>query len=123
MTKGKRMKWVWGAVALAAMLGGCATVQPTPPIPAVRTVRLGEFTVRLYTDRQRLEADIERVFIFVPALRGAGVTTSGFYDRRTKTVYATDDPLIVLHELKHALEPGWNHAPVCGPDRCLDEKR
>ena len=115
MIKGKkRVKGIWGAIILAVTLAGCATVQPT------WTVQVGEFTVRLYADRQRLEADIEKISIFIPALQGLGLGFSGFYDRRTKTIYAIDDPLIILHELKHALDPGWSHAAICGPDRCLE---
>lgn len=105
------------AAILLAWLSGCTAIKP------VRTIRVGEFTVRLYADRQRFSADIDKISMLIPALRGIGLEAKGFYHRGTKTIYTTDDPLVILHELKHALEPAWRHDPVCGADRCLDIKQ
>jgi hypothetical protein len=33
----------------------------------------------------------------------------GYYDKETKRIFSIDDTRVLLHELKHYLEPQWRH--------------
>ena len=61
---------------------------------------IGELTIRVYPTLLKLRADLPT---------GANPKCGGDYDKRTKTIYAVDLTRVLLHEIKHYLEPSWKH--------------
>ena len=46
----------------------------------------------------------------------------GYFDRQKKRIYSIDDPRVLLHELKHYLEPDWRHDIGCAQLTAPDER-
>ena len=112
------------AVAQAGLfslfLGSCAAVtQDNPEI-----YRVGELEVRLYKDQGRLAQELPLLLSSVEALRigGKQMKVLGYFDRQKKRIYSIDDPRVLLHELKHYLEPDWRHDIGCAHLTALDEQ-
>ena len=61
---------------------------------------IGELTIRVYPSLLKLRADLPT---------GANPKCGGYYDKRTKTIYTVDLTRVLLHEIKHYLEPSWKH--------------
>jgi uncharacterized lipoprotein YmbA len=89
---------LFAAMILAALLQGCATANPA------RVYQIGNLSVRLYDNQEALESDLARL-VAVPSF----LKLHGYYDRNANTIYSMNDATILLHELKHRIEPGWNH--------------
>jgi hypothetical protein len=104
---------------LCLLLSACSAVVPSQP----EVYRIGELEVRLYKDQGRMTQDLPLVLSTVQALRVGGqpMKVLGYFDRPKKRIYSMDDPRVLLHELKHYLEPEWNHDIGCGHLTTADE--
>jgi hypothetical protein len=104
------MKFVFLAV-LCFLLSACAaTVSSKPEI-----YRIGELEVRLYKNHESLAQQLPPLLSAVQALSvgGTQVKVMGYFDRQNKRIYSLDDTRVLLHELKHYLEPDWKHHVGC----------
>ena len=97
---------------LCLLLSSCATIGVSSK-PAV--YRIGEVEVRLYKDRESLAQQLPPVLSAVQALSVGGqqVKVLGYFDRQNKRIYSLDDTRVLLHELKHYMEPEWKHHVGC----------
>ena len=99
------------AVAQAGLfslfLGSCAAVTRDNP----ETYRVGDLEVRLYQDREKMVRDLPTALSLIDATRlgDTQLRILGYYDRQKRRIYSIDDARILLHELKHYLEPDWRH--------------
>jgi hypothetical protein len=104
------MKFVFLTV-LCLLLSACAaTVSSKPEI-----YRIGDLEVRLYKDRESLAQQLPPILNAVQAMSVGGrqVQVMGYFDRQNKRIYSLDDTRVLLHELKHFLEPDWKHHVGC----------
>src|SRR3990172_8288574 len=106
--------------ALCLLLSSCAAATSSGP----EIYRIGELEVRLYKNRETLAQDLPPVLSTLEALRVGGnqVQVLGYFDRQKKRIYSIDDPRVLLHELKHYLEPDWRHDIGCAHLTALDEQ-
>ena len=90
----------------AGMVGSSSTLSSNPEI-----LRVGELEVRLYQDRERMSRDLPPSLALAGALRigGKQLQILGYYDERNKRIFSVNDTRVLLHELKHYLEPHWRH--------------
>lgn len=97
--------------ALCLLLSACAAAVPTQP----EVYRLGELEVRLYKNQESLAQHLPPVLSAVQALSVGGqqVKVLGYFDRQNKRIYSLDDTRVLLHELRHYLEPDWRHHVGC----------
>ncbi|MGH7766488.1 MAG: hypothetical protein ACREQP_03465 [Candidatus Binatia bacterium] len=104
------MKFVFLAVLCFLSSACAATVSSKPEI-----YRVGELEVRLYKNHGSLARELPPVLSAVQALSvgGAQVKVMGYFDRHNKRIYSLDDTRVLLHELKHYLEPEWKHHVGC----------
>ena len=77
--------------------------------------KIGELEIRIYKDRAKLVADLPPL---LKAVNGMGNKVVGFYDRQRRILYSVEDLRVLLHELKHALEPDWKHSVDCAALPC-----
>ncbi len=106
-------------ICLFFLLVGCAI-----PTARVEIFEIGGITFRLYERREDLTKEVEPRLspMQQSILLLEKVVIGGYHDPKTRTIYTLKNVYTLLHELKHELEPGWNHALICGSDRCLDER-
>jgi len=73
--------------------------------------RVGELEVRLYQDREKMSRDLPPSIALAGALRvGAKqFEVLGYYDEQNKRIFSVNDARVLLHEIKHYLEPHWRH--------------
>jgi hypothetical protein len=97
--------------ALCLLLNACAAAVPTQP----EVYRLGDLEVKLYKNQESLTQQLPPVLSAVQALSVGGqqVKVLGYFDRQNKRIYSLDDTRVLLHELKHYLEPDWRHHVGC----------
>ncbi|HEY2988159.1 MAG TPA: hypothetical protein VGL11_10575 [Candidatus Binatia bacterium] len=97
--------------ALCLALSACAAAVPGKP----EIYRVGELEVRLYKNQESLAQQLPPVLSAVQALSigGQQVKVLGYFDRQNKRIYSLDDTRVLLHELKHYLEPNWRHHVGC----------
>jgi hypothetical protein len=97
--------------ALCLLLSACAAAIPTQP----EVYRLGDLEVRLYKNQESLAQHLPPVLSAVQALSVGGqqVKVLGYFDRQNKRIYSLDDTRVLLHELKHYLDPDWKHYIGC----------
>jgi hypothetical protein len=97
--------------ALCLLLNACAAAVPSEP----EIYRIGELEVRLYKDQGSLSQELPPVLSAVQALSVGGqqVKVLGYFDRQNNRIYSLDDTRVLLHELKHFLEPDWRHHVGC----------
>lgn len=108
---------VTGAVIVAGAGTAVGIVAAQAAIAAAPEVfRIGEIEVRVYKDRSKLVADLPPL---MRAVNGTGATkVLGFYDRQKNVLYTVEDIRVLLHELKHHLEPEWKHDIECAALPC-----
>ena len=96
---------------LCLLLSACAAAVSTQP----EVYRLGDLEVRLYKNQESLAQQLPPVLSAVQALSVGGqqVKVLGYFDRQNKRIYSLDDTRVLLHELKHYLEPDWRHHVGC----------
>ena len=106
---------------LCLLLSSCAAAISSGP----EIYRIGELEVRLYKNRETLAQELPPLLSTLEALRVGGkqVQVLGYFDRQKKRIYSIDDPRVLLHELKHYLEPDWRHDIGCAQLTALDEQR
>jgi len=104
------MKLVFLTV-LCLLLSACAAAVSSKP----EIYRIGDLEVRLYKDQESLAQQLPPILSAVQALSVGGrqVKVMGYFDRQNKRVYSLDDTRVLLHELKHYLEPDWKHHVGC----------
>ena len=92
---------------LALFLSSCATTTVGNP----EIFRVGKLEVRLYNDRERMAQDLPSVLALADSLRVGNkqLKVLGYYDSQNQRVYSINDARVLLHELKHYLEPNWRH--------------
>ncbi len=97
--------------SLCLLLSSCAAATSSGP----EVYRIGEIEVRLYKNRETLAQELPPLLSTLEALRVGGkqVQVLGYFDRQKKRIYSIDDPRVLLHELKHYLEPDWRHDIEC----------
>jgi hypothetical protein len=90
----------------AATTGLSSALRSDPEI-----FRVGELEVRLYQDGEKMSRDLPPSLASVGALRiGAKqLQVLGYYDEQNKRIYSVNDARVLLHEIKHYLEPHWRH--------------
>jgi hypothetical protein len=73
--------------------------------------RVGELEVRLYQDQERMSRDLPPSIALAGALKiGAKqLQILGYYDEKNKRIFSINDARVLLHEIKHYLEPHWRH--------------
>jgi len=105
--------------AICLMLSSCAAATSSAP----EIYRIGELEVRLYKNRDNLAQELPPLLSTLEALRVGGkqVQILGYFDRQKKRIYSIDDPRVLLHELKHYLEPEWRHEVACAQLTALDD--
>ena len=92
------------------LLGACA--------PVVRSYRVANYEVRIYRGQAEMEKEMPQAAFIACKLTHR--VCEGVFDRREGVIYTKDEAELILHEIKHALEPDWRHGPDCPrPDRCL----
>lgn len=106
--------------ALYLLLSSCAAATSSGP----EVYRIGEIEVRLYKNRETLAQELPPLLSTLEALRVGGkqVQVLGYFDRQKKRIYSIDDPRVLLHELKHYLEPDWRHDIECARPTVPDEQ-
>ena len=104
------MKFVFLAV-LCLLVSACAAAVSSKP----EIYRIGELEVRLFKDRESLTQQLPPILSAVQAMSvgGAQVKVMGYFDRQNKRIYSLDDTRVLLHELKHYLDPDWKHNIGC----------
>jgi hypothetical protein len=105
--------------ALCLLLSSCAAAPSSGP----EIYRIGELEVRLYKNRETLAQELPLILSTVEALSVGNkqIEVLGYFDRQKKRIYSIDDPRVLLHELKHYLEPDWRHDIGCAQLTALDE--
>ena len=88
------------------MVGSSSTLRADPEIYWV-----GELEVRLYQDREKMTRDLPPSLALPGALRigGKQLQIFGYYDEQNKRIFSVNDARVLLHEIKHYLEPHWRH--------------
>jgi len=88
------------------MVGSSSTLRADPEI-----FRVGELEVRLYQDREKMTRDLPPSLALPGALRigGKQLQIFGYYDEQNKRIFSVNDARVLLHEIKHYLEPHWRH--------------
>ena len=106
--------------ALCLLLSSCAAAPSSGP----EIYRIGELEVRLYRNRETLAQELPLILSTVEALSVGDklIKVLGYFDRQKKRIYSIDDPRVLLHELKHYLEPDWRHDIGCAQLTALDEQ-
>ena len=77
----------------------------------VEIFRVGELEIRLYQDQDSMARELPASLALVDALRigGKRLRVLGYYDNQNKRIYSINDARVLLHEIKHYLEPNWRH--------------
>ena len=77
----------------------------------VEIFRVGELEIRLYQDQDSMARELPASLALVDALRigGKRLRVLGYYDNQNKRIYSINDARVLLHEIKHYLEPHWRH--------------
>lgn len=90
----------------ASMVGPSSNLRSNPEI-----IRVGDLEVRLYQDRDRMSRELPSSLAWTEALKigSRQVKVLGYYDKENKRIFSIDDTRVLLHELKHYLEPHWRH--------------
>ena len=90
----------------AGTVGSSSNFRSDPEI-----IRVGDLEVRLYQDRDRMSRELPSSLAWTEALRigSRQVKILGYYDKENKRIFSIDDTRVLLHELKHYLEPHWRH--------------
>jgi hypothetical protein len=106
-------KTLFLGLALLA-LNACAAAPMSSPLIArsdLEVFRVGELEVRLYQDSERMSRDLPASLATVSALRigSKQLQVLGYYDEANKRIYSINDARVLLHEIKHYLEPHWRH--------------
>jgi hypothetical protein len=88
------------------MVGSSSTLRADPQI-----FRVGELEVRLYQDREKMTRDLPPALALSGAMRigGKQLQILGYYDEQHKRIFSVNDARVLLHEIKHYLEPHWRH--------------
>src|SRR3972149_12237571 len=75
----------------------------------VEIFRVGELEIRLYQDQDSMARELPASLALVDALRigGKRLRVLGYYDNQNKRIYSINDARVLLHEIKHYLEPSW----------------
>ena len=73
---------------------------------------MGDLEVRLYQDREKMSRDLPASLALAGALRigGKQLQILGYYDEHNKRIFSVNDARVLLHEIKHYLDPHWRHA-------------
>lgn len=87
-------------------VGSSSTLRSDPEI-----FRVGELEVRLYQDREKMSRDLPPSLALAGALRigGKQLQVLGYFDEPNKRIFSVNDARVLLHEIKHYLEPHWRH--------------
>ena len=106
--------------ALCLLLNSCAAAMSSGP----EIYRIGELEVRLYKSRESLAQALPPILSAVEAMSVGDkqIRVLGYFDRQQKRIYSIDDPRVLLHELKHYLEPDWRHEIGCAQLTDLDQQ-
>ena len=88
------------------MVGSSSTPRGDPAI-----FRVGELEVRLYQDREIMARDLPPSLALAGAMRigGKQLQILGYYDEHNKRIFSVNDARVLLHEIRHYLEPHWRH--------------
>jgi hypothetical protein len=88
------------------MMGSSSTLRADPEI-----FRVGELEVRLYQDREKMTRDLPPSLALAGAMRigGKQLQILGYYDKQNNRIFSVNDARVLLHEIKHYLEPHWRH--------------
>ena len=88
------------------MVGSSSALRADPEI-----FRVGELEVRLYHDREKMTRDLPPSVAMSGAMRigGKQFQILGYYDEQHKRIFSVNDARVLLHEIKHYLEPHWRH--------------
>lgn len=73
--------------------------------------RVGELEILVYKDREEMVKHLPELPRLVDGLRFGNqqIKLYGYHDRERKRIYSVDDIPTLIHELKHYLEPNWEH--------------
>jgi hypothetical protein len=90
----------------AGMTASSSALRSDPEI-----FRVGELEVRLYQDRERMSRDLPPSLALAGAMRigTKQLQVLGYYDAPNKRIFSINDARVLLHEIKHYLEPHWRH--------------
>lgn len=82
----------------------------------------GKVEIRLYQNRESMVKDIPSSISWLDSAKMGSVQVKlcGYFDREKNRIYAIDDARTVIHEIKHFLEPDWQHdeqTPLCDSSR------
>lgn len=100
------------AALLAVALNACASTMLAPVLrPEVEIFRVGELEIRLYQDQDRMARELPQSLALFDSLRVGNkrLRVLGYYDEPNKRIYSINDARVLLHEIKHYLEPHWRH--------------
>jgi len=88
------------------MVGSSSTLRADPEI-----FRVGELEIRLYQDREKMTRELPPSLALAGAMRigGKQLQILGYYDEQNKRIFSVNDARVLLHEVKHYLEPHWRH--------------
>ena len=77
----------------------------------VEIFRVGELEIRLYQNQDSMARELPASLALVDALRVGGkrLRVLGYYDNQNKRIYSINNARVLLHEIKHYLEPNWRH--------------
>jgi hypothetical protein len=97
---------------LPILLEACASTMPPPLLrPEVEIFRVGELEIRLYQDQEKMARELPQSLALFDALRVGNkrLRVLGYYDEPNRRIYSINDARVLLHEIKHYLEPHWRH--------------
>ncbi|HXF76386.1 MAG TPA: hypothetical protein VNN13_09865 [Methylomirabilota bacterium] len=97
---------------LPILLEACASTMPAPLLRSeVEIFRVGELEIRLYQDQERMARELPQSLALFDALRVGNkrLRVLGYYDEPNRRIYSINDARVLLHEIKHYLEPHWRH--------------
>lgn len=85
--------------------------------------RVGELEILVYRDREAMVPELPDLPKLVDGLRigSKQLKIYGYYDKAKKRIYTVNDIGTLIHELKHFLEPDWEHAAPALGDISADE--
>jgi hypothetical protein len=110
----KRLSEILSVGLLLLFLNGCSSGMAVSS-SALRSdpeiFRVGDLEVRLYQDREKMSRDLPPSLAAASALRigSRHLQVLGYYDEQNKRIFSVNDARVLLHEIKHYLEPQWRH--------------
>jgi len=96
---------------LPIVFNACSATGSLAPRSDVEIFKVGELEIRVYQDQDKMARELPEPLALFDALRigSKRLRVMGYYDEKNKRIYSVNDTRVLLHEIKHYLEPQWRH--------------